>query len=106
MTYHFVPLDHPENEPHRPKYDPLPRYVQEAFAFTDSSLDFVIVDGHYRVACIQASLSKLKVGGILILDNSNWLPSPREWGIPGQFRIVHRSAYLNSETTIFLRTSA
>ena len=76
-----MPLDHPPAEPTRPVYEPLPRYVAVFNEFEDGSLDFVVVDGHYRQACILAALPKLKVGGLLMLDNSNWL-SDREWGIP------------------------
>ncbi len=42
----------------------------------DRSLDFVLVDGIYRDFCAYHSLSKLKSGGLLIVDNVNWyLPS-------------------------------
>jgi hypothetical protein len=33
------------------------------------SLDFVLVDGHFRLACLAHALPKLKDNGILILDN-------------------------------------
>jgi tRNA A58 N-methylase Trm61 len=36
----------------------------------DNSLDVVIIDGRNRGACFNNSISKLKQGGIIILDNS------------------------------------
>jgi hypothetical protein len=40
------------------------------------SLDFVLVDGIARDRCALAAVPRLKPGGLLILDNSNWyLPS-------------------------------
>jgi len=69
----------------------------------DDSLDFVVVDGHYRQACILSAKSKLKIGGMLVLDNSNWL-SEEAWGIPGNFRRVHRSENVKSETSLYIKT--
>jgi predicted O-methyltransferase YrrM len=105
VDYHHIALDHPEEEPHRPFYDPLPRYVDFIRRFNDESLDFVIVDGHYRKACIEAALPKLKNGAMLILDNSDWL-TLEEWGIPAHMRVVHRSRNVRSETTLFIKTTA
>ena len=45
-------------------------YVQVAETFADGSLDVVLVDGRSREACLQAAASKLKPGGILMLDDS------------------------------------
>ncbi len=45
-------------------------YVQVAEAFADDSLDVVLVDGRSREACLLAAASKLKPGGILMLDDS------------------------------------
>lgn len=100
VDYRFVALDHKANEPTTPHYEPLPRYVAVIEAFPDASLDFVLVDGHYRQACILASLRKLKKGGYLIVDNTDWLPES-EWGVPPTYRVVHRSANVMSETTFW-----
>jgi len=104
VDYHHIPLDHPPEEPNRRFYDPLPRYVDFINRYENESFDFVIVDGHYRQACIGASAPKIKPGGILILDNSNWLPFEK-WGIPDHFRMIHRSENVKSETTLFVKTS-
>lgn len=51
-------------------------YVSVADQLPQESLDFVLVDGIARGQCALAAVPKLKTGGLLILDNSNWfLPS-------------------------------
>jgi hypothetical protein len=97
----FVPLDHDPSEPTRPIYNPVPRYVAVAQKFVDVSLDFVVVDGHYRQACIRAALPKLKSGGLLLVDNTNWLPHAA-WGIPEEWLVVHCSTnIMRDETTLW-----
>lgn len=52
-------------------------YVQEISKLNDQSLDYVLVDGWARDSCGIACITKLKPGGILVLDNANWyLPPP------------------------------
>jgi SAM-dependent methyltransferase len=85
VDYRFIPLDHPENEPERTDYDPLPAYVSVLDTFEDECLDLVIVDGHYRRHCILASLAKLKPGGLLLVDDVHYwgeakhVPVPINW---------------------------
>lgn len=93
----YIPLAHPEREPTRPIYNPLPAYVDIANQF--EQLDFVVVDGHYRQACVLAAVPKLSIGGLLVIDNSNWLPM-KEWGVP-DWPIVHQSENVMTETTIW-----
>ncbi len=51
-------------------------YVCEADTFADESLDFCLVDGSHRDDCAIRVLSKVKSGGLLVVDNINWyLPS-------------------------------
>jgi predicted O-methyltransferase YrrM len=47
-------------------------YARTALAFPDASLDFALVDGHYRDYSAQFIMPKIKPGGILIVDNVNW----------------------------------
>jgi SAM-dependent methyltransferase len=47
-------------------------YVSIADKVEDESLDFCLIDGIARDGCALASLSLLKPGGILIIDNCNW----------------------------------
>lgn len=77
VDYRHVPLDHPEAEPERPGYDPLPAYVRVLDDFADGSVDLVVVDGHYRSACTRAAAAKLKPGGLLLVDDVNmWAAGP------------------------------
>jgi predicted O-methyltransferase YrrM len=53
-------------------------YVRSILKVADQSLDYVIVDGYARDWCCLYSLSKIKTGGLLIVDNIHWfLPPPR-----------------------------
>lgn len=50
-------------------------YVQATRTITESSLDFVLVDGVVRPACMLHAIPLLKSGGLLILDDANhYLP--------------------------------
>ena len=46
-------------------------YVSVIDAYADDYFDCVIVDGRSRPACIKHSISKIKKGGFLVLDNSD-----------------------------------
>jgi hypothetical protein len=96
----FIALDHPLDEPARRDYYPLPAYVAVVKEFPDESLDFVVVDGHYRIACIQQALPKLKKGGLLLVDDTSWLPL-KDWGVPDSWVIVHQSRNMMKHTTIW-----
>lgn len=51
-------------------------YACVASQISDCSLDFVLVDGIDRGACAVGSLGKLKLGGILVVDDAHrYLPS-------------------------------
>ena len=45
-------------------------YVSSIDSYPDSSFDFVIIDGRSRPSCIKHSVSKVKRGGFLVLDNT------------------------------------
>jgi predicted O-methyltransferase YrrM len=47
-------------------------YARTALAFPDDSLDFALIDGHYRDYSAKFTLPKIKPGGMLIIDNVNW----------------------------------
>jgi predicted O-methyltransferase YrrM len=47
-------------------------YARTALAFPDESLDFALIDGHYREYTAQFILPKIKPGGLLVIDNVNW----------------------------------
>lgn len=85
VDYRMIPLDHPEAEGERPGYDPPPRYVSQLDTVPDAGLDFAIVDGHYRTACVRACAPKPRPGGHLLVGDVNlWpdlaaLPVPAGW---------------------------
>lgn len=70
VDYLFAPRDLP------PQRGAETEYVAVADRFAPDSLDFVLVDGIYRDFCALAALTRLRSGGLLIVDNVNWfLPS-------------------------------
>ncbi len=47
------------------------RYVQQIDEFADQFFDLVLIDGRARPSCIAHAAQKVKVGGCLVLDNSD-----------------------------------
>lgn len=47
-------------------------YARVALGFPDASLDFALIDGHYRDYSAKFIMPKLKPGGMLVIDNVNW----------------------------------
>jgi hypothetical protein len=45
-------------------------YTRSIQEYPDQSFDLILVDGRARVGCLQMCLKKIKVGGAVILDNS------------------------------------
>lgn len=45
-------------------------YVSQIDAFPNEHFDIVLIDGRARPACIKHSACKVKLGGLLIIDNS------------------------------------
>jgi predicted O-methyltransferase YrrM len=52
--------------------DQLSDYEQVIKALPDESIDFILVDGTHRASISNLSISKLKMGGVYVLDNANW----------------------------------
>jgi hypothetical protein len=50
------------------------RYVRAVHRF-DEHYDVIVVDGQSRLLCAREAVSRLKPGGIVILDNSDWFPN-------------------------------
>lgn len=67
-----IPLEHREAETYALDYAVLPANAAAIVSEPDASLDFVVVDGWYRPVCARAALSKLKPGGLLLIDNTDW----------------------------------
>jgi predicted O-methyltransferase YrrM len=91
VDYRLVALDHPEEQPEAETYASTPKYVAVLDEFADESLDFVLVDGHYRTTCIRHCLGKLKPGGILLVDDVNMWGQPERVPVPRDWPMVDRS---------------
>ncbi|MCS7022043.1 MAG: class I SAM-dependent methyltransferase [Gemmataceae bacterium] len=91
VDYRFVPLNHPESDPEQPEYSPLPDYVAVADELADQSIDFAVVDGHYRTHCVRHIIPKIAPGGYLLVDDVNRWPSPEALPIPKSWSIVNDS---------------
>jgi hypothetical protein len=89
---------HPLDQPTKPDYDPLPKYVAIANKFADNSLD---LDGHYRQPCIKQALPQLKPGGLLLVDDFGFVPSLPDWGVPSSWPVVHKSSSSCHDTIIW-----
>lgn len=46
-------------------------YVKSIDEFPDNQFDLVIIDGRARPSCILHAIAKIKVGGILLVDNAD-----------------------------------
>ncbi|WP_246287858.1 class I SAM-dependent methyltransferase [Desulfolutivibrio sulfoxidireducens] len=55
--------------PRRPEFA---AYFDHILSYPDEHFDFVLVDGRARVECALNALAKIRPGGWLILDNSEW----------------------------------
>jgi predicted O-methyltransferase YrrM len=52
------------------------RYLNPIYQL-DAAPDVILVDGLHRQHCALAAVTKIKAGGMLVIDNANWyLPSP------------------------------
>jgi SAM-dependent methyltransferase len=92
VDYRLVPLDHAEAEPEQEAYHSRPFYVRVVDDFPDDSLDLVVVDGHYRSACIQACIPKLKPGGMLLVDDVNLWGTSDGVPVPHGWRLAHQDS--------------
>ncbi len=100
VTVHFIPLDHTEADTYALDYTPLPANPSAVHKFTDASLDFVVVDGWYRPICARAALPKLKTGGLLLIDNTDWNDPPHVH-VPTDWPLVHQSRNVLTQTSIW-----
>lgn len=74
-------LIEPVKSVHNPKYGSgakgyanydFEAYVQAIQEFDNEAFSLVLVDGRSRIAALQAALSKVKRGGWVMLDNSDY----------------------------------
>jgi predicted O-methyltransferase YrrM len=75
-------------------------YARTALSFPDDSIDFALVDGHYRDYSAKFILPKIKPGGMLIIDNVNWY-------LPCQSKAPNsRTAALGPQTPVWAEVAA
>lgn len=79
----------------------LPGYVAVADGFADASLDFVVVDGQYRVSCVLAALDKLSPGGLLLVDDEQTFPLLRRGLVPQDWPVVCEATSGLSRTVVW-----
>lgn len=102
VALHHLELEHPEAGTYANDYAELPAYVRAIDAVAEASLDFVLVDGWYRPVCARAALPKLKPGGILVIDNTDWHDPPHVH-VPPDWPLMHRSRNVLTETSVWRR---
>jgi len=66
------------------------KYVEAIDAHPDSSFDLILIDGRARPACFKHALPKLKIGGVILWDDTNRPSYALALAhTPGNFRIKH-----------------
>jgi predicted O-methyltransferase YrrM len=105
VDYRLVALDHDPAEPTLAAYETTPAYVRAIETVGDESVDVVLVDGHYRQACVAASLAKLKPEGFLVVDNSDWLRSDL-WQVPASWPKPNEGSFFGDRTTVWQKPRA
>ncbi len=91
IDYRLIPLNHAESQPEQPSYSPVPDYVAAADGLHDRSVDFAIVDGHYRTNCVRHLVPKIAPNGYLLVDDINLWPSLESLPVPPSWKIVDDS---------------
>jgi hypothetical protein len=76
-------------------------YVGVVDEFEDESLDFVVVDGLYRQACVLRALPKIAPGGYLLVDDTRHLARLEDWRVPPSWPVVYASGRWDTDTTIW-----
>lgn len=56
---------------HRTAQDNYADYITSIDPFEDATFDAVVVDGRERVRCLERALTKVRPGGLLVLDDAN-----------------------------------
>lgn len=63
-------------------------YAKFALNLPDGSVDFCLIDGDVRDQCALNMVDKMRVGGILVIDNVNWYIPNNETISPDSRRTV------------------
>lgn len=77
-------------------------YFQHVKTYPDEYFDFIIVDGRARVECSFNAISKLKRGGLFILDNSERMRYQPVFSRLNNWEMVNTSNGL-TDTTLWIK---
>lgn len=87
------------------------RYASQIDKYPDQHFDLVIVDGRARPSCLMHGVPKVKVGGMLVLDNADrdyYLarthPFLKEFA-PYRFRGMAPGSAVYTQTNVYFRQS-
>ena len=106
VDYRLIPLEHVEQAPEQVSYDPLPKYFGLLDEFEDKSIDFVLVDGHYRSFCVKYSIEKLRPGGLLVVDDTNLWNTTGKPPVPESWKCVNTSTNGIKTAKIWLKPAS
>lgn len=87
------------------------RYASQIDEFPDQHFDVVIVDGRARPSCLMHSVAKVKVGGLLVLDNADRdyylerVPPLLDSFTLHRFRGIAPGSLVYAQTNIYVRQS-
>jgi hypothetical protein len=66
------------------------KYVETIDRYPDSSFDLILIDGRSRPACFKHALPKLKIGGVILWDDTDRLSYKKALAnTPKSFKIKH-----------------
>jgi predicted O-methyltransferase YrrM len=78
-------------------------YTNATNRFEEDSLDFILIDGRARKSCALNAIDKLKIGGIIILDNSERKRYEKVHQTFAKYPSIQTTTGL-TDTTIWLKT--
>lgn len=78
-------------------------YVNAINDYPGEYFDFILVDGKARFACMLNAIPKLKVGGLLILDNSELFRELFQFF--GSWKKIHTTDQFTGDTDIWIKPS-
>ncbi len=86
----------------KPRKPELAAYFDAVLDWPEAFFDFISIDGRARVECAANAVSRLKPGGFLILDNSEWPKYAPNFKFCAGW---HRHRFCNGvwETTLFCK---
>jgi len=88
------------------------QYVDVIEEFADDTFDLVLVDGRARCACLEIAQSKVKPGGVLMLDDSHrvfykYVMNTIEWPVLHLYGSIPYKHYTNLvRTTVWVKGDA